>query len=281
MNYGTGLQAGTSRRNLRGGGKGTRLAGRTGLALLTLLSTQTALADLVVPASSSYTFNGGTADLACTDLLVAGSVVVDGGVLSGVRNVSIAAGGSVTVTSGSISLSGDWANAGTFATGTGTVSFVDLAGCATAGGTVSGNTTFNQLRVITTAGKTIQFAPGSTQTITQNLVIQGTAGAPVIWRSSVPGQLANIALQGTQTVSNFGVTDVAATASPIAPGVVNALPGGNAPGFFGNAGANAPLEIPTLSWWAMLGLAGLIGLFSVRRLARTTSFHKNSRRTGL
>jgi hypothetical protein len=46
-------------------------------------------ADLVVPAGGSYALNGGSSDLGCTDLVVAGALSLDNGSLSGVRNVSI------------------------------------------------------------------------------------------------------------------------------------------------------------------------------------------------
>jgi hypothetical protein len=212
-----------------------------------------AYADLVIPAGSSYALNGGSSDLACTDLIVAGALSVDSGSITGIRNVSIAAGGSITVTSGTLSLSGDWSNAGTFSGGSGLVSFVDLAGCATTGGTISGNTTFSRLSFISATGKTYRIASGSSQTITQFLTIQGAPGLPLILRGSNPGQPGLIALAGGQSTSNFGAADLLATANWIAPNQSNAIAGNGVSRIFGDP--NAPIPALPLGALALLALA--------------------------
>ena len=219
-------------------------------------------ADLVIPSGGSLALNGGSSDLGCTDLIVAGALQVDSGSITGIRNVNIQAGGSVTVTSGTLSLSGDWANAGSFAAGSGLVSFVDLAGCATTGGTISGNTTFARLSFTTAVGKTYLIASGSTQTITQQLTIQGAPGLPLVLRGATPGQSAFIALFGGQSIANFGAADLRATVNWIAPNQTNAI-SGNVSRIFGN-----PSEpIPSLPLGALALLALTLAACARRRMA--------------
>jgi hypothetical protein len=225
-----------------------------------------AYADLVVPAGGSYALNGGSSDLGCTDLIVAGALSIDSGSLTGVRSVNIQSGGSITATSGTLSLSGDWSNAGTFSGGSGLVSFVDAAGCATAGGTISGNTTFSQLSFITATGKTYRIASGSLQTITQFLTIQGAPGLPLVLRGATPGQPASIALLGDQSTSNFGAADLFATGNWIAPNQTNAIAGSGVSRVFGDP--NPP--IPALPGVLLGVLALLLAALSRRSLTTLT-----------
>jgi hypothetical protein len=243
-----------------------RLCGGWRVVILSALAScalaATAHADLVVPAGGSYALNGGSTDLACTDLIVAGGLSVDSGSITGIRNVSIQAGGSISVTSGTVSLSGDWSNTGTFSGGAGLVGFVDRAGCATGGGTISGNTTFSRLSFITATGKTYLVASGSSQTITQFLTIQGAPGLPLILRGSTAGQPAFIALTGGQSTSNFGAADLLATVNWIAPNQSNAIAGSGLSRVFGNP--NIP--IPTLPLGALTLLAFALAGFACKRI---------------
>lgn len=223
-------------------------------------------ADLVVPSGGSYTLAGGSTDLACTDLVVAGALSVDSGSIRGIRNVNIQAGGSVTVTTGSLSLSGDWSNAGTFTAGSGAVSFVDLAGCAPAGGTVSGNTNFASLSFVSATGKTYRIASGSSQTITQNLLIQGAPGLPLVLRGSNAGQAAFLNLFGSQSISNFGAADLSAGANWIAPDQTNAITGAITPRIFGDP--LAPIPAMPANGLALLVL--LLGAFAAKYLRVAT-----------
>lgn len=217
-------------------------------------------ADLVVPAGGNLSLNGGTSNLSCTDVVVAGTLNIDSGSLTGVRNVSIQAGGSITVTSGTLSLSGDWSNAGSFTGGTGLVSFVDLAGCATGGGTIGGNTTFSNLSFVSGLGKTYQIASGSTQTVAQFLTVQGSSGLPLVLRGATPGSPAFIALLGDQSINYFGAADLTSTGKWLAPNQTNAINGAGVTRVFGDP--NPP--IPTLHPLVVLLLGALLaGLVSV------------------
>ena len=83
-------------------------------------------ADWLIPAGSSWDMGGGSSDLACTDLLVEGALVVGaGGTITGVRNVVIAAGGSLMLDGGTVQLAQQWTNQGTFTAGGGRVVRVD------------------------------------------------------------------------------------------------------------------------------------------------------------
>lgn len=226
---------------------------RIGAVLCAALLSGFARADLVIPVGGSTSLNGGGMDLGCTDLIVAGTLQVDSGSITGIRSVDIQPGGSITVTTGTLSLSGNWANAGGFAAGSGLVSFVDLAGCATAGGTISGNSTFARLNFITSVGKTYQIASGSTQSITQQLTIQGAPGLPLILRGSTPGQAGFIALGGGQSTTHFGAADLIALGVWIAPNQSNAINGANVARIFGDP--SAPIPTLPLGGLALLALA--------------------------
>jgi hypothetical protein len=133
------------------------------------------------------------------------------------------------------------------------VSFVDLAGCATTGGTISGNTTFANLSFITATGKTYRIASDSSQTITQFLTIQGAPGLPLVLRGTTPGQPASIALLGGQSTSNFGAADLLASGNWIAPNQSNAIAGSGVTRIFGDP--NAPIPTLPLGLLALLALA--------------------------
>ncbi len=225
-----------------------------------------AAADVTVPANAVGSLNGGTLDLGCTDLIVAGTLQVGSGQVLKVRNVTIQPGGALDGGSGSIELGGNWSNSGGFLAGTGTVRFRDL--CALASATISGNSSFANARFVTSTGKNYVFAVGSVQTITHVLEITGTTAQPIQFRSTAPGQVASINLtpSGTQQIAHVGVTDVFATGQPLAPGQQNEGGGGNAKGWFGTPiGPPIPpsggvVIIPALSTLMLGFLAALLAL---------------------
>ncbi len=219
-------------------------------------------ADMEVPVGTSSSTGGGIYDLACSDLLVAGTLNVDSGQIINVRNIIIQSGGVVSGGSGVISLSGNWSNAGSFSAGTGAVNFVDNAPCVTSS-TISGNTTFGILRLTSTVGKIYTFAAGSVQQVANGLTITGTAALPILLVSSTPGQFASIDLLSGQLISNVSVDWIRASGLWLAPGQTNRNAAGNAPRWFGQGEI-----IPTLSHWALalLMLATLaFGLRARRR----------------
>jgi hypothetical protein len=92
----------------------------------------TARADLVVPAGSVSSLDGGAAELACTDVVVGGTLAVGSAPVTNVRNLTIQSGGVVTFTTGSISVGGSFSNQGTVAPGSGGVVFGNACGAGPA-----------------------------------------------------------------------------------------------------------------------------------------------------
>ena len=230
-----------------------------------------ALADLIVPSGGLYTTNPGLTDLACTDVVVGGTLTVDSGSLVNVRHLTIQAGGTINGGSGAIQLGGNWTNAGTFTAGTSTVRFNDLCGLTSA--TISGSTTFANARFVSTTGKNYVFAVGTTQTVGGILEIAGTVSSAIQFRSGTPGQLAYINLlpAGTQQIQHVGVTDVWATGQHLAPSLTNEGGGGNANRWFGGVNPNPPFAehpVPALGDLAALALAALLAGFGMVNLRR-------------
>jgi len=237
-----------------------------------------AAADVTVPANAIGSLNGGTLDLACTDLIVAGTLQIGSGQVLNARNITVQPGGVLDGGSGAIELGGNWSNNGGFLAGTGTVRFRDL--CALASATISGSSSsFANARFVTSSGKNYVFAVGSTQTITGILEISGTASQPIQFRSSASGQVAfiNLTGTGTQQIVHVGVTDVWATGQPLAPSQTNEGGGGNAKGWFGTPiGPPIPpprevTSIPALSTLMQGVLAALLALAAGLGLRRRTS----------
>ena len=120
-------------------------------------------ADILVPAGGGMALGASSTDLNCGDVTVAGTLLLQKGSLNNVRNLSIAAGGSVVAGSGVITLSGNRSDAGSFSAGVVAVNFVDAPTCLTSS-TISGTTTFATFSLISTGGKLYRVAAGSTQT---------------------------------------------------------------------------------------------------------------------
>ena len=230
-------------------------------AILGLLMTAPAWADLEVPAGTSSNTSGGVFDLANTDLLVGGTLGVDDGQIINVRNVVIQPGGVINGGTGAISLSGNWSNGGSFAAGAGSVNFVDSP-TGSSNATISGNTSFSTVNFTSALGKTYTFAAGSSQQISSLLTIRGTADRPIVLVSSVPGQLASLSLNGNQQISNVAVDWIAATGVRLAAGQANRNPTGVAPRWLGDKEV-----VPTLGIGA-LALLTLLMIFMARRMRR-------------
>lgn len=245
---------------------------RTALAfLLGCFAATGARADLIVPAGSQYILDAGVTDMACTNVTVSGTLLVQSGSLVNVLHLTIQPGGTIDGGSGLIELGGDWANSGTFTAGTGQVNFRDVCGLTSV--VISGSTTFHDLSFVTSIGKNHSFLTGTTQTVAGELEIVGTAPNPIQFRTTSSGVTAFIDLLpgGTQAIQHVGVTDVWATGRWLAPLLTNEGGGGNANRWFGKPKV-APIQVPTLGDAAlaiaalMLALAGAINL---RRRART------------
>ncbi len=173
-------------------------------------------------------------------------------------DVTLSAGAVLDAGSGSITLSGDWSNQGTFIAGSSRVNFVDGA---RAQSNVTGNTTFSSLSFISSIGKGYALQSGSTQTVESLLQILGTAAAGIQIQSTSPFASINLLSSGSQNIGFVGVSNVHATGQYLAPTLTNDGGSGNATGWFvqatGTGGGNggAPGEVtptPALSSWALL-----------------------------
>jgi hypothetical protein len=225
-------------------------------------------ADYRIAANTISTLGAGALNLACTDLIVAGTLHLGSGAILNARHVNVQPGGTVHGESGFIAISGDWTTSATgqFIAGASDVRFDDTCGAGPS--LISGNTTFYGVRFIGTTGKSFIFAANSTQTIEQFFEFRGTATAPTQFRSSASGQVSNINLRpnATQTVAHVGVTDVWATGQWLAPYLSNEGGGGNARRWFGTPD-DAVAAIPLVSNLTLLVLAALLGLTGALALA--------------
>ena len=220
----------------------------------------------------------GTVDLACTDLVVAGTLQLASGSVLNARHVTIQAGGTIDGGTGILAVGGNWANAGQFLPGSSQVRFRDL--CSLASVTIAGNTTFATASFVTATGKNYMFAVGSTQTVNNLLEIAGTVALPIQFRSSGAGQTGfiNLLNGGVQTIQHVGVTDVWATGQWLAPTLNNEGGGGNANRWFGGSAPIAATPVPTLG---NLMLVAMILTFAAtgavllrRRRAITQDFNR-------
>src|SRR5262245_11236237 len=110
--------------------------------------------------SAGFTVSGATVTLAAPVI-----VTLDG-------NITLSSGQLIT-NGAALLLTGDWTRgSGDFVPGTSTVPF---PGPSASTSPLAGSTTFYALRCIT-AGKSLSFQAGSTQTVTQVLTLTGTSG---------------------------------------------------------------------------------------------------------
>lgn len=225
-------------------------------------------ADVVVPVGATVNASASTVDFGCTDLIVGGSFNLGTGSLVNVRDVLVQPGGSVSASTGSITLARRWSNSGSFSAGTGNVTFADNPGCASASA-IDGNTTFYNLALTSSIGRTITLASGTTQTVLARLTVTGTAAMPIQLVSGGTS-LAFINLTGPgQTISNVGVTNVTASGQWLAMGQINRNPTGLAQNWFGDG----PV-VPTLSGAALLLLTLFIAFFAFFSGARSRRIHR-------
>jgi hypothetical protein len=237
-----------------------RIAACCGCAFM-LFGAAMAHADYIIAANSTTSLNGGALNLSCTDLVVAGTLNLGSGAILNARNLTVQPGGVVQGGSGFIALSGNWtvSATGQFVAGTSDVHFDE--GCGPGASVILGSTTFYDVHFKSTLGKNFVFGVNTTQTIVHLFEFTGTAAAPSQFRSSTPGQVANIDLRpgGTQVISHVGVTDVWATGQWLAPFSMNEGGGGNARRWFGVPDDGVPpAPIPALANTALVALAALL-----------------------
>ncbi|MDO8803790.1 MAG: SUMF1/EgtB/PvdO family nonheme iron enzyme [Elusimicrobiota bacterium] len=151
------------------------------------------MALLLLPASrafAGFTINNATVTFANNDELITSTITINpAGTLNGGNS--------------KITVSADWVNSGAFNAGTSTVAFENSAATSA----ITGSTTFYSF-VSGAAGKTINFAANSTQTVTNVFSIAGAPGNLVKLRSSVAAAKWYISFpNGPQTVSYAEIQD--------------------------------------------------------------------------
>jgi hypothetical protein len=221
--------------------------GRFCIALFLAMTLNTgAFAQVTVPVGGAINVGSGSMNLGCAALNVLGTFNLNSGQVSNTGDVTIAATGTLNGGQGTLSVSGNWSNSGTFIPGTGTVIFTD--GCAPGPLQITGTTVFNNLTLTSNNGRTFVFPPGANITVNGILTLQGTSGQPITLASS--GAVINLG-PSAQVISNFAnVTGV-------------------------QIGAQSVQGIPTLSDFGLILLAllmagttlwrGRIGIFNAKR----------------
>jgi hypothetical protein len=110
-------------------------------------------------------------------------------------------GGTLTAPAGTMTLSGNFDNSGTFNSSNGTL-ILDGSNQ-----TITGDNTFYNLTK-TTPGSTLTFTANQTQTIQGILTLQGTANSPITLVSSTPGTQYLIDTQGGRAFEYLNITDM-------------------------------------------------------------------------
>lgn len=231
-----------------------KLAALIGLGIVMVTSARATLG-FTVGAGSTVSMGTGTLTLACDDLV-------------------IQATGTLLGQQGTISLAGDWIQNGAFTPGTSTVVFVD--GCIPNQSAISGNSAFHNLSGITSLGKELDFAAGSTQTIQNFLQLTGAAGNLLLVRSSSPGVAAflNLLPGAGQLIDYVNVQDNHAVGQPIGPGPppdFNSVKLSNSNGWFELAGGG-PAPAPALSGFGLLIAA--LALLLIGAMRARQGFHR-------
>lgn len=222
-----------------------------------------ASAQVTVGSGSSWSLGDSVIEWGCADLNVDGTLNVEAALTASADSVAINAGGTVAGGSGTLGLTGDFINNGTFSKGTGTVAVRD--GCGNTVSALSGGQNFHSLSVTTTSGKTLVMASGSTTSVGPGLLtLQGSAGNLLKIRASVPGNQALTSLNGSQSIRYVDVADNWGMAQVLAPGPAsasNSMNSGNVLNWF-----DVLPIIPTLSALGLVLLA--FGMVAVSRLNR-------------
>jgi len=214
---------------------------RSAVVLALFLQIPFAGAAISVPAGGTLTIPpSGALDLGCTDLDVQGALSVGAGQISQAASVGIGAAGTLDGGSGSITLGGDWTNDGTFVPGTSSVILAD--GCGALPATLGGNTTFHNLTLTSTSGRTFVIPAGSHITVTGTLTLLGAPGLPIQLTSS-----------GPQTaVIDLGPSAQVVRTNAIVPPNVQI------------GAADPATAIPTLDAYGLIGLAALLAAVAAR-----------------
>lgn len=218
--------------------------GRILIAMGLSITTTLASADWIIGSGDAQSLTSGASlSLGCGNLDIQGSLLLDNGHIGDVASVTIGAAGELDFQSGTITLGGNWSNSGTFIPGTGSVVFTDA--CSTGPSQFTGDTTFNNLTLSSSSGRTFVVPAGSHITVNGTLTLQGEPGLPIQLASS-SAQTAYILLGPNAQVVRSNAT---------VPANVQ-------------IGASVQAEpIPSLSEYGLILLSMLLAAMAVRQLA--------------
>lgn len=212
-------------------------------------------------------FANASIDFGCGSFIVSGTADAASATLTGIADFSLA-GGVFLLGAGTLSLGGDFSDAGTFTPGTGTVAVGDACGKSTS--TFQGTNAFYTLAIATSVGKQVVFPVGLTQNVAHALVLQGTARGLLRIASTSAGRQGVFALAtgASQRIGYVDARDNRASAMPIAPGspsLYHSINDGDLTHWFDTSGGDDLAATPTLGRFAMLLLAALLAGFAAKR----------------
>ena len=155
------------------------------LILLLLPALAWAQTGLYVPAGGSYDVGDGTVDLANQNIYVAGDLLVGSGQITA-QDILIVQGGRVVVGTGSIRLTRNWTNRGTFEAGSSTVYFETEPATASTGSlaqvvgeSLFWNVTIAENKTVMVSDCSIKVKNETTQPDSSSLIVPGGAPANI------------------------------------------------------------------------------------------------------
>ena len=157
-------------------------------------------AQISIPAGATLQAPGGTLNAGCADLSIAGQLTGASTQMPGVANLTIASGGTFSLSAATVSVGGNWSNAGTFThNGNSTVAFVDT--CATGNAAITGSNSFFNLTFTSLTGRTLTLPSGGGTSVAGALLLSGTVASPIQLLSANPALPAQIVLGSGATLS--------------------------------------------------------------------------------
>jgi hypothetical protein len=234
-----------------------------------------ALAAFTVGGGSAVDFGDAKVDFGCQDFVVEGQASSTAATLSGIANLTLTApAGSFAPGAASVTLGGDFTNAGSFTAGTSQINVTDA--CGGGSSRISGASSFYALSVTSGSGKTLVLPAGATQTVTHALTLQGAVGKLLRVTSSTPGTkaLLTLAAGAAQAIDYVDASDNDASGGQtIAPGAAttyHSVDSGGLLNWFntrdsGGGGTGTATPVPALGRGAALLLAALLAGLAWRR----------------
>ncbi|MEM1082196.1 MAG: hypothetical protein AAGH65_11500 [Pseudomonadota bacterium] len=214
------------------------------MLLLLILSPPILAQGITIGAGGSFELGSGRIDLGCRSLQINGLLALQSGVASGITDVTVT--GLVEGGIGALSHGGNWTNTGSINPALSQISITDECGLSSA--MIIGDSVFHDWTVQTSSGKQLLFEAGSTQQVSNQLVLTGSSGHLLTIRSTLTGPPGFLILgsSGSQFIEFVDVQDNHAILpgqflAPGLPANYNAIDSGGNFRWFG-----LPFAIPAL-----------------------------------